>query len=234
MRIKAKIKRHKQNKYFEEDSDDTFHFIAGYTDGGAPFGITWEEIIAQELRFRGAVKKDAEKAAELIHIAIDDIAEKLTGQTKEENIRETLAHFFREENNRLSYQNTIVADILGEVVGIVITYPGEDASRLDEPILKKLRKKRRNEVIFFDKETDEGDFYIDTVCVADRFRGYGIGSLLLKETEKAAIQKGYLRLSLNVAQDNPVAKKLYEQNGYKDEKAIKINEHPYNYMVKIL
>ena len=234
MKIKAKIKRHKQNKYFEEDSDDTFHFIAGYTDGGAPFGITWEEIIAQELRFRGAVKKDAEKAAELIHIAIDDIAEKLTGQTKEENIRETLAHFFREENNRLSYQNTIVADILGEVVGIVITYPGEDASRLDEPILKKLRKKRRNEVIFFDKETDEGDFYIDTVCVADRFRGYGIGSLLLKEAEKAAIQKGYLRLSLNVAQDNPVAKKLYEQNGYKDEKAIKINEHPYNYMVKIL
>ena len=234
MKIKAKIKRHKQNKYFEEDSDDTFHFIAGYTDGGAPYGITWEEIIAQELRFRGAVKKDAEKAAELIHIAIDDIAEKLTGQTKEENIRETLAHFFREENNRLSYQNTIVADILGEVVGIVITYPGEDASRLDEPILKRLRKKRRNEVIFFDKEADEGDFYIDTVCVADRFRGYGIGAMLLKEAEKAAIQKGYLRLSLNVAQDNPVAKKLYEQNGYKDEKAIKINEHPYNYMVKTL
>jgi ribosomal protein S18 acetylase RimI-like enzyme len=234
LKIKAKIKRHKQNKDFEEDSDDTFHFIAGYTDGGAPFGITWEEIIAQELRFRGAVKKDAEKAAELIHIAIDDIAEKLTGQTKEENIRETLAHFFREENNRLSYQNTIVADILGEVVGIVITYRGEDASRLDELILKRLRKKRRNEVIFFDKEADEGDFYIDTVCVADRFRGYGIGSLLLKEAEKAAIQKGYLRLSLNVAQDNPVAKKLYEQNGYKDEKAIKINEHPYNYMVKIL
>jgi ribosomal protein S18 acetylase RimI-like enzyme len=100
--------------------------------------------------------------------------------------------------------------------------------------LKRLRKKRRNEVIFFDKEADEGDFYIDTVCVADRFRGYGIGSLLLKEAEKAAIQKGYLRLSLNVAQDNPVAKKLYEQNGYKDEKAIKINEHPYNYSVKIL
>jgi ribosomal protein S18 acetylase RimI-like enzyme len=234
LKIKATTKRQKQNKFFKEESDDTFQYIAGYTSGGAPYGMTWEEIITQELRFRGAVKKDDKKAAELIHIAIDDIAEKLTGQTKKENIRETLAHFFREENNRLSYQNTIVADILGEVVGIVITYPGEDASRLDEPILKKLRKKRRNEVIFFDKEADEGDFYIDTVCVADRFRGYGIGSLLLKEAEKAAIQKGYLRLSLNVAQDNPVAKKLYEQNGYKDEKAIKINEHPYNYMVKIL
>ncbi|MFJ5762717.1 GNAT family N-acetyltransferase [Neobacillus sp. NPDC093182] len=234
MKRKPKTKRHKQNKYFEEDSDENFYYIAGYTDDGAPYGISWNEIIAQELRFRGAIKKDAKKAAELIHIAIDDIAEKLTGQSKSENIRETLEHFFREENNRLSYQNTIVADILGEVAGIVITYPGEAAPRLDEPILKRLRKKRRNEMIFLDKEADEGDFYIDTLCVADRFRGYGIGSMLLKEAEKAAIQKGYSRLSLNVAQDNPNAKKLYEQIGYKGGKLIKINEHLYDYMVKIL
>jgi hypothetical protein len=25
------------------DCDDTFAFIAGYTEGGAPFGVTWEE-----------------------------------------------------------------------------------------------------------------------------------------------------------------------------------------------
>ncbi|WP_145089810.1 hypothetical protein [Sporomusa sp. KB1] len=25
------------------DSDDTFYYIAGYTSGGAPYGITWEE-----------------------------------------------------------------------------------------------------------------------------------------------------------------------------------------------
>ncbi len=234
MKRKAKTKRYNQNKNFEENSDENFYFITGYTDGGAPYGMTWEEIIAQELKFRAAVKKDAKKAAELIHIAIDDIAEKLTGQTKKEDILETLAHYFREENNRLSYQNTIVADLLGEVAGCVITYPGEVASRLDEPILKRLRKKRRNEIIFLDKEADEGDFYIDTVCVADRFRRYGIGSMLLKEAEKTALQMGYSRISLNVAQDNPYAKKLYEQIGYKDEKAIKINEHPYDYMVKSL
>lgn len=232
--MKSKSKHNKQNKYFEEDSDENFYFIAGYTDGGASYGISWEEIIAKELSFRGAVKKDAKNAADLIHFAIDDIAEKLTGQTKKENIRETLANFFREENNRLSYQNTIVADVLGEVAGIVITYPGEIAHRLDEPILKRLRKKRRNELILLDKEADEGDFYIDTVCVEDRFRGYGIGTMLLKEVEKTALQKGYSRLSLNVAKDNPNAKKLYEQIGYQLEKEIIINEHLYDYMVKLL
>jgi len=26
------------------DSDDTFLYIAGYTSGGAPYGVTWEEM----------------------------------------------------------------------------------------------------------------------------------------------------------------------------------------------
>ena len=27
-----------------EDQDDTFIYIAGYTSGGAPYGVTWEEM----------------------------------------------------------------------------------------------------------------------------------------------------------------------------------------------
>ena len=26
------------------EQDDTFFFIAGYTSGGAPYGVTWEEM----------------------------------------------------------------------------------------------------------------------------------------------------------------------------------------------
>jgi len=29
------------------DSDETFYFIAGYTSGGAPFGVTWEEMVLE-------------------------------------------------------------------------------------------------------------------------------------------------------------------------------------------
>ena len=28
--------------------DETFYFIAGYTSGGAPYGVTWEEMIENE------------------------------------------------------------------------------------------------------------------------------------------------------------------------------------------
>jgi ribosomal protein S18 acetylase RimI-like enzyme len=234
LKNRAKAKQRKANDLIEVETDETFYFIAGYTEGGTPYGITWEEIMAQELKIRGAVKKDAKKAVELIHIAISDIAEQLTGETKKAKIHETLSQFFREENNRLSFQNIMVADVLGEVAGIILIYPGEDAARLDEPILKKVRRKRRDEEILFDKEANEQDFYIDTLCVDDRFRGYGIGSILLKEAEKMALQKGYSRVSLNVAQDNPIARKLYQRMGYLKEKVIQINKHPYDYMVKTL
>jgi len=33
---------------FDDDSDETFAYIAGYTAGGVPFGITWEEMEGRE------------------------------------------------------------------------------------------------------------------------------------------------------------------------------------------
>ncbi len=30
-------------------SDETFYFIAGYTSGGAPYGVTWEEVVKDGL-----------------------------------------------------------------------------------------------------------------------------------------------------------------------------------------
>lgn len=44
---RRKQKEMKKQKEFEElyeDSDETFCFIAGYTPGGAPYGVAWEEM----------------------------------------------------------------------------------------------------------------------------------------------------------------------------------------------
>ena len=56
MGSKNKSKKAKKNKKKIElennlfESDDTFAFIAGYTAGGFPYGITWEEMEAIERR----------------------------------------------------------------------------------------------------------------------------------------------------------------------------------------
>lgn len=104
---------------------------------------------------------------------------------------------------------------------------------MDEPILNQLRMKRRNQEVYFDKEADAGDYYIDTICVDSKFQGYGIGTALIKKAEEAAKQIGYNRVSLNASLENVKAGSLYKKLGYNEEKIIQINGHMYNYMVKI-
>ena len=46
--LAAKIKKRTESKMsktigFESDQDEKYLFIAGYTSGGAPYGVTWEE-----------------------------------------------------------------------------------------------------------------------------------------------------------------------------------------------
>ena len=49
-RKKRQTNNYRKSKAVPEDDfindfmDDTFSFIAGYTAGGAPYGVTWEEI----------------------------------------------------------------------------------------------------------------------------------------------------------------------------------------------
>ena len=49
--VKKKRKREakKENSSSESFRDEWFYYIAGYTSGGAPYGITWEEAEAQGL-----------------------------------------------------------------------------------------------------------------------------------------------------------------------------------------
>lgn len=50
MKMKRKQRRAKRqamkNHAVENNTcqDDTFFYIAGYTSGGAPYGVTWEEM----------------------------------------------------------------------------------------------------------------------------------------------------------------------------------------------
>ena len=53
MGSKNKAKRKKKQEDFEDrlfESDDIFAFIAGYTSGGSPYGVTWEEMEEIERR----------------------------------------------------------------------------------------------------------------------------------------------------------------------------------------
>ena len=41
--LRRQLDKEKRMVEAHPDSDDTFYYIAGYTSGGAPYGVTWEE-----------------------------------------------------------------------------------------------------------------------------------------------------------------------------------------------
>lgn len=57
--------------------------------------------------------------------------------------------------------------------------------------------------------------YIYGFRVQANYQGAGIGSRLLKTAEDDLIRRGVTFFALNVAQDNPEARRLYERFGYR-------------------
>lgn len=57
--------------------------------------------------------------------------------------------------------------------------------------------------------------YIYGFRVRPMFRGHGIGSNLLNKAETDLMRRGFSRITLNVAQENLSARRLYERRGYR-------------------
>ncbi len=186
------------------------------------------------VRIRPAHKNDAGAAAPLMYQALDDIAYMLTAANSEADVLAHLASFFQAEDNRLSYQNTLIAEVDGQVAGLVIIYHGRDAADLDRPLVERLRSLRNDPQASLDKEAAEDEFYIDTLSVFPQFGGRGIGSALLQAVEQLARQRDYNKLSLNVDVENERAYRLYQRLGYQSAKIITLYAHPYQHMLKYL
>ncbi len=78
-RNKRKKKNNKLESTYSDlysDMDGNYAFIAGYTSGGAPYGVTWEQVgIDSELPYDEKVRlymKQMDRSAELLEIDDDD------------------------------------------------------------------------------------------------------------------------------------------------------------------
>ena len=72
------------------------------------------------------------------------------------------------------------------------------------------------------------NFYLDTLYVFSEYRGEGIGNKLLTEF----VIVGEPRLSLNVAQSNIRARKLYESFGFNKDSEIFIGHENYDHLIR--
>ncbi|MBR8462495.1 GNAT family N-acetyltransferase [Campylobacter sp. faydin G-105] len=177
-----------------------------------------------------ADKKDAARCIELLNLAMDEIAFKLSGTDKRDESDEILRSFFVSEINRLSYNNIYVYRFDGKIVGVMCVYDGAKIEILDEPILSHLNSIGICDEL--DSECFDDEFYIDSIAVDESYRGRGIAKELIAYASVLAKQKGIKKVSLIVDIDKPKAKRLYESLGFSKDTEMIVCKHRYEHMIK--
>src|SRR5271166_5915005 len=126
---------------------------------------------------RQAVRSDALKAVPLILQAIGHIAFVLTGTTDGEETASILNDFFGQEDTRISYQNALVMEEEGELVGVAIFYDGAKARELDAPLERAAAKKSGDSKYSIPTEPEASEFYMDALSVSPRRQRKGYGRI---------------------------------------------------------
>ncbi|WP_214703851.1 MULTISPECIES: GNAT family N-acetyltransferase [unclassified Exiguobacterium] len=182
------------------------------------------------MNIRQATKQDSKQIAPLMYQAIHEIAYTLTASKNTSEVLEGLAGWVEHPKNRLSHKNIWVADVEGEVAGIIISYRGDEAEELDRPIREWLKARGSEEEL--DVETEGHVQYIDSLAVAEAFGGQGIGTKLIEHICTVAEEHRVPAVTLNVDQENVAAHRLYTRLGFQKEKEINISGAKFDYMKK--
>ena len=160
---------------------------------------------------RQALKEEASQIAELFMLAwpVDEILES-NGLTHEQ-LHESITMVSASEETIYSFENTLVAEVDGKVVGAMCAYDGADYQRLKQPVVDIIGK---DSMFAHLKETEAGEFYLDSVGVHEEYRGRGIASRLFAAQIERARTLGHKVAGLIVDEDKPQAEALYARLGF--------------------
>ena len=180
---------------------------------------------------RRARKEEAAQIAELFMLAwpVEEILES-NGLTYEQ-LHESMTTIAAAEETIYSYENTIAAEVDGKVVGAMCAYNGADYQRLKQPIVDILGADSGFAQL---KETEAGEFYLDSVGVLPEYRGRGIASRIIEAQCERAATLGHKVAGLIVDIDKPQVEALYSRLGFMYLNDKDFFGHPMKHMVKQL
>lgn len=162
---------------------------------------------------RQAKSADYKEVAPLIIQAMEDLAMKFTRSNNIQKAIPVFEAFFQQKLNQYSYENTLVFEENGEIIGSIIAYDGAKLNALRQPFLDYLWTNFQFAETPED-ETEAGEYYLDTLSVLPGQQGKGIGRQLIEAMIGHAQSKGFRQVGLLVDVENPLAKKLYERLGF--------------------
>jgi ribosomal protein S18 acetylase RimI-like enzyme len=173
--------------------------------------------------FRAATKEDSRKIAELFRISSDGVVDYVWMTLAPEypglEPVEIGAVRYASEEGNFSYTNCVLAELDGEVIGQLCTYPVEaSAEEPDEPVDPVLEPYGRLEI--------PGTLYISSLALFEEFRGMGLGTKMIAIARDQARERGHEALSLLVFEQNMGAVRLYEREGFREVDRAAVVPHP--------
>jgi ribosomal protein S18 acetylase RimI-like enzyme len=176
---------------------------------------------AADVVLRAARPDDCRQIAQLFRISSDGIADYVWSQLQDSFPGHSLIEIgerrYQRENTAFSYQNCVVAERAGEVIGMLHAFviepaagpPGEPDSI--DPVLRPYAELEA-----------PGSLYISGVALLPAARNRGIGTRLLAAARERTRAEGCPELSLICFAANAGARRLYEREGFSvvDRRAI--------------
>ena len=187
------------------------------------------DLNKENMKIRFARPADNIELAELIYITGQDLFLNMFGK-KAKNV---LSGLSKKENNLFSYEHCKIIEVDESIAGMILGYGFEtiktESKYTGTLIVKhlcinfifKVFNLVKMDSIISDLKKD--DYYISNVAVFKKYRGYGIGKILIKESVKDAKRLNKMRITLDVEDDNEKAIGFYYHIGFKYLKKKTIN-----------
>ena len=143
---------------------------------------------------------------------------------------DTLTAICAQPDTQYSYTNTLVAEVDGEIAGIMITVDGAIYRMQRERMFPQL-KDLFNTAFGpgweeMEDEAQTGELYVDSIAVFPAYRHRGIGTTLLSHAQQRAKELNIPLVTLAVEPSN-TAKVLYHELGFSYNRQITIFNEEY-------
>lgn len=119
------------------------------------------------------------------------------------------------EDTLYSYRHAMVAEVEGNVVGALISYPGAQYHQMRTVTFREIPAFKDWDMEAMCDEAGVGEYYLDTLAVLPSYRRHGIGAALMRERIAWAEQHcPELKISLLVDPDNHNGQRIYTRLGF--------------------
>jgi ribosomal protein S18 acetylase RimI-like enzyme len=184
--------------------------------------MDFASVMTSHIVIRPARPDDAPLAAAVFRLSMEGMTEFLFGfDGRQAEI--ALMRLFSSDAGRFGYRAAHVAEWHRRALGMLISFPGAEASRLTLAALPQMFNILG--VRFFGmaarslsfanlREAEADEYLVSSLGVLPAAQGQGLGARLLKHADEQARARGLSKCALLVPTENETALRLYRKHGY--------------------